>query len=169
MIAPGNSPTARAIPAPQPGSGIASASRKTTTSPPAASQPRLRLPPADGRRPGATTLAPASRARLLVASVDPSSTTRTSMGVGSCPARDCRTRPSERSAFRAGMTTLYDCVRDARCGSVTDAVARSEAGDTGLSGRRLELAARTRGLETPMEPGRNLADDDLRVVIGEQV
>ena len=37
---------ARRRPPPKPGSGTASASRKTTTSPTAASQPRLRAPPA---------------------------------------------------------------------------------------------------------------------------
>src|SRR5262249_42427406 len=169
MIAPGNSPAARATPAPHPGSGIASESRKTTTSPLAAAQPRLRLPPAEGREPGGTILAPDSSARLLVASVDPSSTTRTSRGAGFCPARDRRTLPSVRSAFRAGMTTLYDCARDADRGSFTEAVARSVARDTVPSCRGLEFVARTGGLETPVEPGRDLADDDVRVVVGEQI
>ena len=46
--------------------------------------------------------------RAAVASVEPSSTTTTSVGAGSWVASASSTRGSVRSAFRAGITTLYD-------------------------------------------------------------
>ena len=105
-IAPGNSSSARASPAVQPGAGTASESRKTTTSPVAASQPRLRAPPARSGRSLRTTRAPSSSATAAVRSVDASSTTITSSGAGRCSASEPATEPSIRSALCAGITTL---------------------------------------------------------------
>jgi hypothetical protein len=87
---------------------MASESRKTTTSPVAASQPRLRAPPAYPAPDPGTTRAPWDSAIFAVASVDPSSTTITSSGAGSCSAREESTAPSVRSALNAGMTTEYE-------------------------------------------------------------
>ena len=55
---------------------------------------------------GRTTCAPCSAATSAVASVEPSSTTITSAGAGSCAASASSTRAERDAASRAGMTTL---------------------------------------------------------------
>src|SRR3712207_6148655 len=105
-IAPGNSASARSTAAAQPGIGTASASRKTTASPRASSQPRLRAPPANPRVSVQTTRAPNRFPIAAVASVEASSTTITSCGGGSSAASAASTDPSVRWALYAGMTTL---------------------------------------------------------------
>ena len=108
-IAPGNSAAARTMPAPQPAAGTTSESRNTTSSPAAASHPALRAPPASRPPPVSTTRAPpgpGERAgRVGGAVVDDDHLAR---APASCAASAASTSARVRSAFRAGMTTLYD-------------------------------------------------------------
>ena len=87
--------------------GTTSESRKTTRSPVACVPARVARPAGEApaaRRDdaGAVRLARSPPSRR----VDPSSTTITSGGAGSCAASAGEHAPSVRAAFRAGMTTL---------------------------------------------------------------